>query len=185
MSLDSLDGLQGTSERQLRSETQIQLKPDLPLAMHEAGRAFAYEYHGVRVKGFALQRSMPTINGQAVLSGGVTEPANAVQITKYSLWPEIVCIMAGAAAQHAVDAQGAMDSVVADMQHAAERMEPVGLDQKQTDEVLVEAAKAAAKIIMKNIGTVRRIAGVLEQKKRIEGDEIREIMRQAKEAGCL
>jgi ATP-dependent Zn protease len=90
--------------------------------------------------------------------------------------------MAGPAAQHAVDAQGAMDSAIAGMQHAAERMEPVGLDQKQTDEVIVEAAKTAAKIIMKNIGTVRRIADVLEKKKRIEGDEIREILRQAKES---
>jgi len=165
MSVDSFDGLQGNPEKQLRPETQIQLKPDLSLAMHEAGRAFAYEYHGVRVKGFALQGSMPRISGQGVLSGGVAEPADAVQITKYSLWPEIVCIMAGPAAQHAVDAQGAMDSAIADMQHAAERMVPVGLDRKQTDEVIVEAAKAAAKIIMKNIGTVRRIADVLEKEK--------------------
>jgi len=180
MSLDSIDGLQENSERGLRPETQTQLKPDLPSAMYEAGRAFAYEYHGVRVKGFALQKS--TINGPGILSGGVTEPAFAVQITKYSLWPEIVCIMAGAAAQHAVDVQGAMDSAAADMQHAAERMKPVGLDQKQTDEVIVEAAKAAVKIITKNIGTIRRIAEVLEKKKRIQGDEIREIMRQAKES---
>ena len=185
MSLDSFDGLQGNAEKQLRPETQIQLKPDMPLAMHEAGRAFAYEYHGVRVKGLALQRSTPKISGQGVLSGDVAEPTDAVQITKYSLWPEIVCIMAGAAAQHTVDAQGAMDSAVAGIQHAAERMEPVGLDQKQTDEVIVEAAKTAAKIIMKNIGTVRRIADVLEKKKRIEGDEIREILRQAKESACL
>jgi ATP-dependent Zn protease len=92
--------------------------------------------------------------------------------------------MAGAAAQHTVDEQGAMDSAVASMRRAAERMEPVGLDQKQTDEVIVEAAKTAAKIIMKNIGTVRRIADVLEKKKRIEGDEIREILRQAKESAC-
>jgi hypothetical protein len=183
MSLDSIDRRQENSERQLRPETQIQLKPDLPLAMYEAGRAFAYEYHGVRVKGFALQKS--TINGPGILSGGVTEPAFAVQITRYSLWPEIVCIMAGAAAQHAVDVQGAMDIAAADMQHAVERMKPVGLDQKQTDEVIVEAAKAAVKIITKNIGTVRRIAEVLEKKKRIQGDEIREIMRQAKESARL
>jgi ATP-dependent Zn protease len=71
------------------------------------------------------------------------------------------------------------------MQHAAERMKPVGLDQKQTDEVIVEAAKAAVKIITKNIGTIRRIAEVLEKKKRIQGDEIREIMRQAKESARL
>jgi hypothetical protein len=185
MSLDSFDGLQEKSERQLHPETQIQFEPDLPLAMYEAGRAFAYEYHGVRVKDFAHQKSIPTINGQRVLAGGVTEPAFAVQITKYSLWPEIVCIMAGAAAQHTVDAQGAMDSAAADVRHAAERMEPVGLDQKQTDEVIVEAAKAAVKIITKNIGTVRRIAEVLEKKKRIQGDEIREIMRQEKESARL
>jgi hypothetical protein len=34
---------------------------------------------------------------------------------------------------------------------------------------------------MKNIATVRAIADLLEQKKRIDGNEIREIIRQQKE----
>jgi hypothetical protein len=74
-----------------------------------------------------------------------------------------------------------MDSAIADMQHAAERMEPVGLDQRQT-EVIVEAAKTAAKIIMSKYRHRQKVADVLEKKKRIEGHEIREILRQAKES---
>jgi len=81
--------------------------------------------------------------------------------------------MAGVAAQHVVDEQGALNSAVADMQRAAECIERVGLNQQQADELIIEAAKAGANIVMKHIATVRTIADLLEQKKRIEGDEIR------------
>jgi ATP-dependent Zn protease len=89
---------------------------------------------------------------------------------------------AGVAAQHVVDEQGALNSAVADKQRAAECIERVGLNQQQPDELIIEAAKAAANIVMKNIATARTIADPLEQKKRIEGDEIRDIVRRQNEA---
>jgi len=58
----------------------------------------------------------------------------------------------------------------------------VGLNLEQTDELIMAASKAAVKIMTENIATVRKIADVLEQKKRIEGYEIRKIIRQSKEA---
>jgi hypothetical protein len=88
--------------------------------------------------------------------------------------------MAGVAAQHVIDEQGAMSNAVADTQRAAECIERVGLNQQQADELIIEAAKAGANIIKKNIATVRKIVDVLEQQKRIEGDEIRGIIRQQK-----
>jgi hypothetical protein len=91
-------------------------------------------------------------------------------------------MMAGVAAQHVIDEQGALNSAVADMQRAAECIERVGLNQQQADELIIEAAKAGANIVMKNIATVRTIADLLEQKKRIEGDEIRDIVRRQNEA---
>ena len=91
-------------------------------------------------------------------------------------------MMAGVAAQHVVDEQGALNSAVADMQRAAECIERVGLNQQQADELIIEAAKAGANIVMKNIATVRTIADLLEQKKRIEGDEIRDIVRRHNKA---
>ena len=54
----------------------------------------------------------------------------------------------------------------------------VGLNQQRADELILAASKAAAQMMTENIATVRKIANVLKQKKRIEGDEIREIMRQ-------
>ena len=89
--------------------------------------------------------------------------------------------MAGVAAQHVIDEQGAMNNAAADMQRAAECIEHVGLNREQGDELIIAAAKAGANIIMKNIATVRAIADLLEQKKRIDGNEIREIIRQQKD----
>ena len=105
-----------------------------------------------------MRRLLEIINGEPVVFGGRTEPAPAVQITKYNLWQHVVCMMAGVAAQHVVDEQGALNSAVADMQRAAECIERVGLNQQQADELIIEAAKAAAHIVMKNIATVRTIA---------------------------
>jgi ATP-dependent Zn protease len=68
------------------------------------------------------------------------------------------------------------------MQRAAQFIEGVGLNLELTDELIMAASKAAVKIMTENIATVRRIADVLEQKKRIEGYEIRKIIRQSKEA---
>jgi ATP-dependent Zn protease len=65
---------------------------------------------------------------------------------------------------------------------AAECIERVGLNQQQADEPIIEAAKTGANIVMKNIVKVRTIADLLEQKKRIEGDEIRDIVRRQKDA---
>jgi len=161
---------------------EVRRRPELPLAMHEAGQAFAYEFNDISLRISSLEKTTRIINGEPVSFGGRTEPAPAVQITKYNLWQHVVCIMAGVAAQHVIDEQGAMNNAVLDMQRGAECIEHVGLNQQQADELIVEAAIAAAKIIMKNIATVRKIADVLEQKKRIEGDEIREIIRQDREA---
>jgi hypothetical protein len=183
MSSHPTDHLQAVPEIRLRLLQEIQHKPDLPLAMHEAGNAFAYEHHGIRVSYCALERFTRTVNGEPFLGGGLTIPANRAEITKHNLWQEVVCIMTGPAAQHAVDERGAIDSAVVDMQRATEFIERVGLNQQQADELILGASKAAAAIMTKYIATVRRIADVLEQKKRIEGDEIREIIRQQREAG--
>ena len=86
--------------------------------------------------------------------------------------------MAGVAAQHAVDENGAMLGASGDLARTEEWIKRVGLNQQQADELILAASKAAAKMMTENIVTVRKIANVLEQKKRIEGDEIREIMRQ-------
>jgi hypothetical protein len=159
---------------------EVRRRPNLPLAMHEAGQAFAYEFNGISLRISSLERTTRIINGESVVFGGRTEPAPAPQITKHNLWQHVVCIMAGVAAQHVIDEQGAMSNAVADMQRAAECIERVGLNQQQADELIIEAAKAGANIIKKNIATVRKIAEVLEQQKRIEGDEIRGIIRQQK-----
>jgi len=53
-----------------------------------------------------------------------------------------------------------------------------GAKSAQADELILAASKAAAKMMTENIATIRMIANVLEQKKRIARDEIREIMRQ-------
>jgi hypothetical protein len=181
MSSQPPDHLQAVSEAHFRLLEEVQWKPDLPLAMHEAGHAFAYEHHGIRVSYCVLERFTRTVNGEPILCGGLTVPANRAEIRKHNLWQEVVCIMTGPAAQHAVDEKGAIDSAIGDMQRAAEFIESVGLNQQQADELILGASKAAATIMAKSIATVRKIADVLEQKKRIEGDEIREIIRRDKE----
>jgi hypothetical protein len=181
MTLGAFEKLQEHFKRRLQLVEEIHRKPDLPVAMHEAGQAFAYEYHDIRVDRCLLETASPMADGKPVQCGGVTEPANRIEITKHNLWAEVVCIMAGAAAQHGVDELGAMDRAVRDMHRTAQLIEGVGLSAEQADEFIMAASQAAAKIIMENIATVRKIAEVLEQKRRIEGYEIRKIMRQLKE----
>ena len=171
-------GASGKLAEQLKGHARrvedLQRKPDLPMAMHEAGQAFAYEYCNIRVDRCVLENR--TVDGGLVQCVGMTEPVIKFEVAKHSLWLEVVCIMAGAAAQHGVDELGAVDSAVQDMQRAAEITKQVGLSQEQADELIVEASKAAAKVMIENIATVRKIADVLEQKKRIEGYEIRKII---------
>jgi len=182
MTLGAFEKLQEHFKRRLQLVEEIHRRPDLPMAMHEAGQAFAYEYHDIQVDRCVLGSPAPIVDGKSAQCGGITEPANRMEITKDNLWPEVVCIMAGAAAQHGVDELGAMDSAVRNMQRAAQFIEGVGLNLEQTDELIMAASKAAVKIMTENIATVRKIADVLEQKKRIEGYEIRKIIRQSKEA---
>ena len=146
--------------------------------MHEAGRACAYERHDIRVSRCVLEASSPSINGEPILCCSATELTDRHEITKYNLWQEVVCVMAGVAAQHAVDENGAMLGASGDLARTEEWIKRLGLNQQQADELILAASKAAAKMMTENIVTVRKIANVLEQKKRIEGDEIREIMRQ-------
>lgn len=171
------DSLQEISERHSRLCEEIRRKPDLPLAMREAGRAFAYERHDIRVSRCVLEASSPSINGEPTLCCSVMELTNRHEITKYNLWQEVVCVMAGVAAQHAVDENGAMLGASGDLARTEEWIKRVGLNQQQADELILAASKAAAKMMTENIVTVRKIANVLEQKKQIAGDEIREIMR--------
>jgi ATP-dependent Zn protease len=74
-----------------------------------------------------------------------------------------------------------MTSATADMHRVAECVETVGINQQPVEELIVEAAKAASIIIMRNFAAVMKIADVLERKRRIEGDEIRQIVREQKE----
>jgi hypothetical protein len=181
VSLKSFDIPQKWFESRVSLLEEVRRRPELPLAMHEAGQAFAYEFNNISLRISALEKTTRIINGEPVVFVGRTEPDPAVQITKYNLWQHVVCIMAGAAAQHVIDEQGAMNNAAADMQRAAECIEHVGLNREQADELIIAAAKAGANIIMKNIATVRAIADLLEQKKRIDGNEIREIIRQQKD----
>ena len=182
MSLNCFDIPPKWFESRLSLLEEVRRRPDLPLAMHEAGQAFAYEFNDISLRSSSLEGTTRIINGAPIVFGGRTEPAAEVQITKNSLWQHVVCIMAGVAAQHVIDEQGAMNNAAADMQRAAECIEPFELNQQQADELIIAAAKAGANIIMKNIATVRTIADLLEQKKRVEGDEIREIVRRQKDA---
>ena len=170
MSSHPPEHFQAISETRFRILGEVQRRPDLPLAMHEAGHVFLYEFNDISVK-HCLLRGKPAIDG-------ITELVRQMPITQHNFWPVIVSIMAGAAAQHVVDERGAMTNATADMLRASEYIELVGLNQKQADELIVEAAKAAATIIMKNISTIVEIADVLERKKRVEGDEIRKIIQQ-------
>ena len=181
MSLKSFDIAQERLESRVSLREEVRRRPELPLAMHEAGQAFAYEFNDISLRISSLDKTTRIINGEPVVFAGSTEPAPAVQTTKYNLWQHVVCIMAGVAAQHVIDEQGAMNNAAADMQRAAECIEHVGLNREQADELIIAAAKAGANIIMKNIATVRAIADLLEQKKRIDGNEIREIIRQQKD----
>jgi ATP-dependent Zn protease len=181
VSLKSFDIPQKWFESRVSCLEEVRRRPELPLAMHEAGQAFAYEFNDISLRISSLEKTTRIINGEPVVFAGSTEPAPAVQITKYNLWQHVVCIMAGVAAQHVIDGQGAMNNAAADMQRAAECIEQVGLNGEQADELIIAAAKAGANIIMKNIATVRAIADLLEQKKRIDGNEIREIIRQQKD----
>jgi ATP-dependent Zn protease len=185
VSFHTSDSFQEISERHSRLVEEIRQKPDLPLAMHEAGRAFAYERHDIRVSRCVLEASSPRINGEPALCCSVTELTNRHEITKDNLWQEVVCVMAGAAAQHAVDEHGAMLGASGDLARTEEWIKRVELNQQQADELILAASKAAAKMMTENIATVRKIANVLEQKKRIAGNEIREIMRQDRPRNIL
>jgi hypothetical protein len=180
MSLGTFEKLQEHFRRRLRLAEELGRKPDLPMAMHEAGQAFAYEYQDVRVDHCALESR--SIDGKLIQYAATIASNDPVEITEHNLWLEVVCMMAGAAAQHSVDSLGAKDSAVQDVQRAAEFIERTGLGSEQADELIVAASKAAAKIMAENLGTVRKIAEVLEEKKRIEGYEIRRIIRQYKQA---
>ena len=180
MSLGSFEKLQEHFRRRLRLAEELGRKPDLPMAMHEAGQAFAYEYKDVRVDHCALE--IRSIEGKLIQCAATIASNDPLEITEHNLLVEVVCMMAGAAARHSVDFLGANDSGVQDVQRAAEFIERTGLNSEQTDELIVAASKAAAKIMAENIATVRKIAEVLEQKKRVEGYEIRRIIRQYKEA---
>jgi hypothetical protein len=169
MSAESSAQFQAISEIRFRILEEAQRRPDLALAMHEAGQAFVYEFNDIRVKRCQLV-------GEPI--DGTTELLHQNPVTKYSLWPHIVSIMAGAAARHSLDERGAMTSATADMRRVAECVEMVGINQQQVEELIVEAAKAASTIIMKNFVAVMKIADVLERKRRIEGDEIRQIVRE-------
>jgi hypothetical protein len=172
MSPESSEQLQAISEIRFRILEEVQRRPDLALAMHEAGQAFVYEFNDIRVKRCQLA-------GEPI--DGTTELLHQNPVTKYSLWPHIVSIMAGAAARHILDERGAMTSATADMHRVADCVETVGINQHLVEELIVEAAKAASIIIMKNFAAVMKIADFLERKRRIEGDEIRQIVREQKE----
>jgi hypothetical protein len=73
---------------------------------------------------------------------------------------------------------GAKLGAAGDLPRTEQWIRRVGLNQHQADELILAASKAAAKMMTENIATIRKIANVLEQKKRIAKDEIREIMRQ-------
>jgi hypothetical protein len=180
MSLGTFEKLQEHFRRRLRLAEELGRKPDLPMAMHEAGQSFAYEYHDVRVDHCALQSR--SVDDTLIQCAATIGTSDTVEIAEHDLWVEVVCIMAGAAAQHSVDSLSACDNAVRDVQRAAEFIELTGLSSEQADELIVAASKAAAKIMAENIGTVRKIAEVLERKKRMEGYEIRRIIRQHKQA---
>ena len=171
MSFESSEKFQAICEIRFRILEEVQRRPNLALAMHEAGQAFVYESNNIRVKRCQLVGEPST---------GVTELVPQDSITKYSLWSHTVSIMAGAAAQHILDEQGAMASAIADMHRVAACVETVGTEQHQADQLIVEAAKAASTIIMNNFATVMKIAGVLEKNKQIQGDEIRQVIQQQK-----
>ena len=180
MSLGTFEKLQEHFRRRLRLAEELGRKPDLPMAMHGAGQAFAYEHHDVRVDHCALESR--SVDGNVIQCAATIGTSDTVEVTEHNLWVKVVCMMAGAAAQHSVDSLSANDSVLRDVQSAAEFIERTGLHSEQADELIVAASKAAAKIMAENLGTVRKIAEVLEEKKRIEGYEIRRIIRQYKEA---
>jgi len=182
MTLGTFEKLQEHFKRRLQFGEELHRRPDLPMAMHDAGQAFAYEYHDIRVERCALGSPSCKTDGEFVQSGATTEPDTRREITKHNLWLEVVCTIAGSAAQHGVDELGAKDSAVRDVQRAAEFIERTGLNLEQADELILAASKAAAKIMAENIGTVKKIADVLEQKKQIEGYELRKIIRQSKES---
>ena len=171
MSSESSEQFQAICETRFRILEEVQRRPDLALAMHEAGQAFVYEFNDIRVKRCQLVGAP---------SAGMTELVHQDSITKYSLWPHIVSVMAGAAARHILDERGAMTSATADMHRVAECAETVGINQQQVDELIVEAAKAASIIIMRNFAAVMKIANVLERNKQIQGDELRQIIQQQK-----
>src|SRR5258707_11075416 len=145
MSLGTFEKLQEHFRRRLRIAEELGRKPDLPMAMHEAGQAFAYEYHDVRVDHCALESR--TVDGKLIRSAATIASNDPVEITEHNLWVEVVCMMAGAAAQHSVDSLGAKDSAVQDVQRAAEFIERTGLTAEQADVIIVVASKEDSKMI--------------------------------------
>src|SRR4029077_10051888 len=90
--LGTFDKRQEHFKRRLQLVEEIHRKPDLPSAMHEAGQAFAYEYHDIQVGRCVLEIPAPIVDGKSAQCGGKTEPASRIEITKDNLWPELVCI---------------------------------------------------------------------------------------------
>jgi hypothetical protein len=78
MSAESSAQFQAISEIRFRILEEVQRRPDLALAMHEAGQAFVYEFNDIRVKRCQLV-------GEPI--DGTTELLHQNPVTKYSLWP--------------------------------------------------------------------------------------------------
>jgi hypothetical protein len=152
MSLGTFEKLQEHFRRRLRLAEELGRKPDLPMAMHEAGQSFACEYHDVHVDHCELQSR--SVDDTLIQCPATIGTSDTVEITEHDLWLEVVCIMAGAAAQYSVDSLSEHYNAVRDVQCAAEFIERTGISSEQADELIVAAYKAAAKIMAENIGTV-------------------------------
>jgi len=64
VSLKSFDIPQKWFESRVRLLEEVRRRPELPLAMHEAGQAFAYEFNDISLRISSLERTTRIINGE-------------------------------------------------------------------------------------------------------------------------
>jgi len=67
MSLNSFDVPEKWFESRVSLQEEVRRRPDLPLAMHEAGQVFAYEFNDISLRISVLEKTTRIINGEPVV----------------------------------------------------------------------------------------------------------------------
>jgi hypothetical protein len=143
-------------------------------AIHEAGHAFAFTHFGVEVE-YATLIVSDEFDGNTSEWGGYTStPAHVASVLQ-----EAVCIMAGPIAGSIETGKDFGRESEGDFQHLTELFDQHKIPHDYRAKLRFRASVKSQKLISANWETVLKIARVLEEKKRIEGWEIKKIVEDA------